>query len=500
MAVDSLHPDYVERLDEWRLMRRAERGPTAIKQAGIEYLSMPSGFTVLPDGGTIAYDAYRNRSSFPDLLKPTLRGMVGLIHRQEAKITGLETGKPLARIWERATRDKLPLESFHRRVTSEIMLMGRYGILVDLPRPGENGELNDEQAIPYFVGYSTENIINWSDERDLFVLDESGFRRETQRTDGSEFIWDYEKQYRVLRLQNGRYQQQVYLGSEIQSGGPIIYPTALGAKPLEEIPFVVVSPRDLGLEIEESPLLGVSRYSIVMYQLDADYRHQLFMSGQETLFISGIDKQEIPAAIGSSVVIAMPLGAVAQYVGPKGHTIEAHRTAIGDARNEAVASAAQLFDRQSGQESGEALRLRYAAQTATLVTIAQASAAALERALRHAAVFVGQDPNEIVVTPNLEFVGSDLTPTEAKALVDMWMGDAISYDTLYDNLQRGRIASQERTAVEERDLISEGTVDKPKTDAEIAAEAAVAAAKARANNNPRQTAPVPSPTPRATQA
>lgn len=476
MAVSTQHPDYIEHSDEWRLMRRAQKGDQAIKQAGIEYLPMPSGFTVQSDHGVLAYESYRNRAQFPDLLKPTLRGMVGLIHRQEADISGIEVGKPLAGLWEKATKDGMTLEAFHQSITAEILLMGRYGILVDMPRT--NGEV---EALPYFVGYQTESIINWSegDVRDLFVLDESGYRRDTSQADGSEFIWNYERQYRVLRLRNGSYSQQVYQ-DEFPVAETLVEPTARGNRTFNEIPFIMVGPTTLTLEVEQSPLLGVSRYSVVMYQLDADYRHQLFFSGQETLFITGIDAKDIPESIGSSVVIALPAGGFAEYVGPSGATIAAHKEAIADARNEAVTSAAQLFDRQSGQESGEALRLRYAAQTATLVTIAQASAAALERALRYAATFVGQDPNEIVVKPNLEFVGAELSAEDAKILVDMWMGDAISYETLYENLQRGRIASEERTMEEERDLIEEGLADKPKTSDEIKGEFAVKASEARA--------------------
>jgi len=81
--------------------------------------------------------------------------------------------------------------------------------------------------------------------------------------------------------------------------------------------------------------------------------------------------------------------------------------------------------------------------------------------LRHAAVFVGQDPAEIIVQPNLKFVEQAMTPREAADLVSVWQSGAISKQTLYEDLQRGEIASAERTFDEEENLIAEEQIDQP---------------------------------------
>jgi len=89
------------------------------------------------------------------------------------------------------------------------------------------------------------------------------------------------------------------------------------------------------------------------------------------------------------------------------------------------------------------------------VSVAQTSAAALEAVLRHCAVLVGEDPDSITVKANLNFLDTDMTPDEANKMVELWMNKVISYETLYANLQRGRIASEERTAEEEQELVAE---------------------------------------------
>jgi hypothetical protein len=442
MAIDEKHPDYVERILDWAMMRDCDVGERAVKAKGTLYLPKPSGFAAQADGGNAMQAAYMTRARFPDWLAPTLKGMVGLIHRNEIQVD-LPDG--LLPIWERATKDGLPLEAFARRVTGEILKMGRYGILVDAPPADDTSIPPEYLGFPYLAGYSTEAIINWAPDRSLFVLDESGPRMEG-------FKWADLKKYRVLSRENGIYVQDEYLTVE-EGSGTRIQIQAKGGTAMPEIPFVVIGPRDLSLSVEEPALIGVARAALSAYRLDADYRYQLFMTGQETFVVTGVDQDRLPTAIGAGVVLGLPEKATALYVGPKGVGIEAHRVAIADEREAAMAAGTRVFDtntRPNTAESGDALRLRLTSQTTTLASVSQASAAGLERALRYAAIMIGADPEKVVVTPNVDFIGNKLTPSEVVDLVKGWQAGGYTYRTLYENLQKGGIASAERTAEEEQ--------------------------------------------------
>lgn len=434
-SVDNHHPDYDERVEEWRLMRDAARGETAIKEAATTYLPMPSGFAARSDKGVALYGAYRMRAQFPEIVGPTVGGMVGVIHRVEIKI---DMPDAMNNLWEKATAEGLPLEALAAKITGEILTTGRYALLAGAPSSG--GE-------PYISTYCTEALINWSEIGDFFVLDESGLVR-----DG--FDWVEEKQYRVLQLVDGQYQATVHSGDTLSAGDPIV-PTAKGGAPLTEIPLVVVGPRDLSPKPETPPLIGVARSAVNMYQLSADYRWQLFNTGQETLFIINADA---PETVGAGVVVSLKGEGEqtpdAMYVGPSGEGIGAHKTAIGDERDAAAASGAKLFDTEArAQESGDARRIRFAAQTATLVTIAQASAKALEKALKFIATMKGLDPDGVVVTPNLSFIDATLSPEEVVNVIKGWQEGGYSYQTMYERLQKGEAVSAERTAEEEQALI-----------------------------------------------
>lgn len=472
MAVDEKHPLYGDYIADWTLMRDCASGERTVKFRSETYLPCPSGFKTQDDKGVAMYTAYQTRAQYPDILQPTLQGMVGVIHRVDSDITGLEEGKPLESLWEKCTLDGLTLEDFHRQITTEILLTGRYSILTDVAS-GENATTTNgsKPGVPYFTGYSAEQLINWSDpDRDLFVLDETNWVRGTQTTlkneetgkeeiVGDEFSWTEQLKYRVLRLKDGNYTAQVY-NLSVFSEEEEVTPQLKGAKNLTEIPLVVVGPRSASMTLDPPPLVGVAKAALAIYRLDADYRHQLFWSGQETCFIIGTT-ENLPKVLGAGCTYGLPEGCSVQYAGAAGRGIEAHRQAILDERQNAVAAGVKLFDSQKAAESGEALRLRAAAQTATLTTVALASAAALERALRYAAMFVGQDPTEIVVKANTEFVETRMTPQEAQALVGVWQSGAISRTSLHEDLQRGGIVSSERTVEEELDLINQEAMAQP---------------------------------------
>lgn len=433
-AVSTPHPFYEQNKDDWQVCRHAFSGQKAVKLKGVEYLPKPSGFNAMKDGGVDAYDAYKKRAQFPEIFAPTVRGIVGTIHAAEWSI---ELPSALEFMRERATSDGLTLDALARRITSEILTMGRYGLLADAPENG--GE-------PYISTYRAETIINWDDDFSLFVLDESDYNR-------NGFIWQYLNKWRVLEMVEGRYIQRLY-GNDDPSGSEEIQPSARGGAQLTEIPFTVVGSKDLTPEVEEPPLIGVARAALAYYRLDADYRHQLYNSGQETLFIFN---GEAPEYVGAGVVHTIHSSEVpadAKYVGPSGKTIEAHREARMDELHRAADAGAKLFAEDGGaNESGEARRLRYSSETANIKTIAHSSAAGLRSALRHAALIAGANPDDVEVTPPQKMLEPIMSGQEALQLVQAWQAGGFSYETLYENLQRGQIASMDRDAAQESQML-----------------------------------------------
>lgn len=415
-------------------MRDAMAGETAIKGRSEAYLPMPSGFRAMSDKGAAMYSAYKARAMFPEILAPSVSALVGIAHAKEIKIDMPDALS--AAIWEDADGEGMPLEAFHRLITRQLLEAGRYGVLVDAPEGGGD---------PVLAGYCAESIINWDDG--FFVLDESGPVR-------NGFTWQIVNKYRVLSMEDGLYRQRLY-GEDGAAAVATLEPRGRGGKALAQVPFSVASAVDLKPDIRTPPLIGVARAAKAIYQLDADQRHQLYMSGQETLVIIN---GEAPEAVGAGVVIELQAGegvtADAKYVSPTCTGIDAHAAKITDLRTAAIMAGARLLEQsESVQESGEARKLRFASETATLTSILQSSCGLLERSLRFAAEIMGLNPDEVVVTPPADLLDNTMSPQDAQALMALWQDGAISYPTLYAQLQKGGIASPERDDIEEYRLI-----------------------------------------------
>lgn len=440
-AVKTYHPAVtLSRRAEWMLMRDCMDGETAIKQRGELYLPKPSGFASQEDGGAAFYNAYRERAQFPELLAPSVAAMIGIIHGREIRI---EMPDSMMYLWEDADGKGLPLEALHRRITRELLVIGGYGILTDMPEGGGN---------PWLSGYARDTIINW--DYNWFVLDETQMVRKG-------FIWEQLERYRLLTIDDVSYAQKLYeAGDEY---GLDIEVRAPGGRKLERIPFVMGNALDLSPRVEAPPLIGVANAARSIYQLSADYRHQLYMSGQETLV--AIDG-DAPGAIGAGVVHQMFSAAERQadlkYVSPSCAGIEAHKTAMEDNRLAAVMAGARLFEQQTAQESGEAKRLRYASETATLVSVAQNSCALLERALRNAAMIMNLPEDAVTVEAPSDLMDRTMSPQDFAALFGVYERGGMSWDTYFANGQRGGVFSPDDTAEDEQKkldgIVSDGNI------------------------------------------
>lgn len=424
-GVSTLHPAMSGiRRAEWQLMRDCMDGEGAIKGRAVEYLACPSGFKTQADGGVAAYSAYLNRAQFPEMLAPSVAAMIGIIHGQEIVA---ELPPALEYLYENADGEGLPLEAFHRRITRELLVIGGYAVLTDAPEGGGD---------PYLSGFSRDRLINW--DTDWFVLDESRPAR-----DG--FVWKQIERYRVMLLEPYGFVPYIYLPDSLT--GEEIVVRARGGGFLPRIPFAVGNALDLSPRIEAPPLIGVARAALAMYQLSADYRHQLYMSGQETLV--AIDGPA-PAAVGAGVVHQM-MGTPTnkpdlKYVSPTCSGIEAHERGMQMQREAAVMAGARLFENAVAQESGEAKKLRYASETATLMSIAQSSCLLLERALKNAAMIAGLPEDDIVVPVPTDLMDRTMSATDFAALFGVYDAGGMSWDTFFANGQRGGVFSPEDTA------------------------------------------------------
>lgn len=442
---DAVHPSFSAMLDRWVQLRDTFDGEFSVKAKRETYLPPTSG--MIQDGaltagtnstGRLAFDAYIKRAVFHNFMEQAVHHSLGVMHAKCATITLPKALEPLR---DRATINGDSLEMLLMKINTEQLITGRIGLLLDLPAQQIAGTV-----LPYVATYTAERIRNWDAggvdaptlaTLNLVVLDESRFERgmaseadpatnkpATDSTTAGAFNWVFRYKYRVLVLGDleadeliGTYRQAVFStqdsGFNMQA---MIAPAVLG-KTLDEIPFVFVNAMDLLPQPMNPPLETLSNLCLAIYRGEADYRQALFMQGQDTLVLIGVQDDEKDVRTGANAAIRIPsTDGDAKYIGVNATGLPEMRSSLENDK-QGAASLAGEFAERSAVESGDAIRRRVGARTATLTDIAKAGAEGLEKILKIAAAWIGANPDEVEVEPNLDFSEDQL---DSKTFVD-WM-------------------------------------------------------------------------------
>lgn len=412
------HPLYTAMQDIWQLGRDSYEGEVAIKEKRTTYLPATAG--MYADGfgkgneseGDKAYSAYLTRAYYPDLYAEAVEAAVGVMHRKPARIELTPRLQPLL---EKATDDGEDLQLLLRKINALQLTTGRLGLLGTI-------EEKDGKPVPKIIVHPEYNLFNWDDTASedatqdlrLLQIDESNYEMT------ADYAWEWKNKIRVLALitpegtivnfdsdgmlEKGVYGYATLDDNNLELKGATFEPMSYKGATLEKVPFTFINSKDLSCVPDKPPLDGLARLCLAIYRGEADYRQNLFMQGQDTLVRIGAtyDEDEV-VRTGAGARIDVPASGDAKYIGVSGDGLSEQREALKNDYEKAEKKTAKLMASATSKESGEALKIRVAAQTATLPQIAETGAAGLEKVLRDLAEWLGDNPDDIVVKPNLEF-------------------------------------------------------------------------------------------------
>jgi len=464
MPLSSKHPLYLERIDDWQQLQETWEGERTVKSKRFKYLKptasmIEDGIAIATDKGSQNYEAYLDRARCPDIVRETVDALMGVIWRKAPTIELPAAMEPLL---ERASNENESLELFLRRMNEQQFVKGRLGIMADVIDEGERA------GQPYLTLYEAETVGNWDAGRlqgieaqnlNLVVLDESG----PERID--DFEWVRKTKWRVLTLVesgsmeipenedrdpvgpnegtvavenlpegSGVYVAGVFEDEQGTFDASQLRPPSIRGTTLTKIPFVFANTKDLSSDPDVPPLLALSNAALAIYRGEADYRQALHLLCQDTLVIIGSNDEESETRIGTGAKIEVPQGGDAKFIGIDSSGVPEMRTGLENDYKRADEMSGKLLDTTSREkESGEALQVRVAAKTATLVNIVRTGAAALQAMLRIVAEWMGADPEQVIVTPSLEFSDKDV---DGKTVVEFTsskaMGAPLSWQTIHE--------------------------------------------------------------------
>lgn len=444
MSITSHHPDYDLKLQDWRLLRDAYGGERVVKNAGSLYLPPTPGQIIdgVSDPNQLGYQnyvAYKMRARFPDYVSNAIEALLGLMHRKPPTIEMPDRMKDIVTVKGESLWQLL------RRMNEQQFITGRCGLLADVP---DGADVN---TLPYLALYRAEDIINWDDGAifdpvkqtlNLVVLNES----ESMRTEL--FDWEMVNKYRILQLgalgeneTEGVYTFGQFDSDQQYDEGEMTV-ASIGGSSLNKIPFVIVNSKDITPEPDDPPLLPLANISMTIYRGDADYRQNLFMQGQDTLVIVGAiaDDPNNPDAkvrVGAGAMINVQEGGDVKFAGVSANGIEGQRLALQDLHADAGAMGGSLVEeRKSDAEGADAMHMRMSVKTSYLTQIARSGAEGLQTILRTVAEWIGEDPEEVVVEPNLEFADRSMDGDQlVKWVTARTLGAPLSKESIHRKLQ-----------------------------------------------------------------
>lgn len=148
---DIKHLRYLDMENRWENLRDAYEGPFAIRPKGERYLPRPTGMKKQKH-----YDAYRDRAGWFPAVARFADGITGLVSRKPPEIDGANDIPGLKELLNDVSIIGEDFNTFAERCFFETLLLGRCGVMVDMPREGGDA---------YMVRYTTEAIFNWKLQR-----------------------------------------------------------------------------------------------------------------------------------------------------------------------------------------------------------------------------------------------------------------------------------------------------------------------------------------------
>lgn len=433
------HPDYNKWQELWKKIRDCYNGEDAIKANGVLYLPRLSA------QNQVDYDNYLKRALFFPITGRTVSGMVGMATTKKPTV---EAPDNLSKYFSDTENVGYQFTEFYVNIFNEIILQGRIGVLLDAPESGG-------QPVP--STYIAENIINWTEDVDgklTMVL----LREHVVVPNSEPFQSSVITQFRHCYLRNGVYYQEV-LDDELKPTKAAFTPLFTGAV-INHVPFTCIGATGVHMYVDKPPMLDIATINISHYLTSADLEWGRHIVGLPTPVVSGVDTSTKLTIGGTSAWVLPAVDAKAFYLEFQGQGLQSLEKAMTEKVGLMSAMSARLVDTTSkGSEAAEAVRLRYANESATLIHVIGAVENGLVIIYNSLAKLVRE--GVVKMSFSRDVLGANVTFNDMKVLFEAYLNGSLSKETLVYNLRRLDALDPNRTDEEELGAIKPPPSNKP---------------------------------------
>lgn len=454
--VGFIRDEIVALMPQYELIRDALAGEVAVKEAGDKYLPRPDPSDLSRENKE-RYKSYLRRAVFYNVTRRTLSALTGQVFMRPAEIVYPEIMEPVIK---NASGTGVSLELTAKRALNYTLAYSRAGVYVDYPSVDDTvttlADIQSGRIRPTINVVSPMEIINWRTKNigaeevlsmvviaEYFCANDDGFEV------------SHEPQWRVLGLDSeGNYYQEIWREESSTSRykrsqyyrHEIIYPRGAAGELLREIPFMFIGSDNNDANPDNPHFYDLASINIAHYCNSADYEESVFVSGQPTLVISGVDDQWKKdsggsARVGSVGGIGVPMGGDAKLIQAQPNSLV--QKAMEMKEKQMVALGARVVEERSVQRTATEASLDSASESSILASVTRNVNEAMNWALKWAAQFIGINTDFVEFHLNTDFEISKMKSEDRRQLLAEWQNGAITFEEMRTQLAKSGIATEE---------------------------------------------------------
>lgn len=451
------NPAYTDRLPRWNKVHDVVDGEHAVKKRDNDtpgtYLRIinPSDVSEYNKKLNISY---RTSAAFYKATGRTLNGLLGMMFLSAPVLP--ELPDIMSYVTTNFDGNGMGINQQVYGSSSQIIQVGRDGLLTDMPI-NESGEVItiadvENGKSPFTRRYKANNITdwNWQPVNGVMVLNLVILLEEVTKFTHNDMLERKTiRQYRILRLRETGYTQQVWKEDELTPEEEITVLDGTG-KPWSEIPFEFVGSQDNNPVIDEAPLEGLADVNIQHYRNSADLEHSSFQLSNGTLHIADTvyrqqatkpnDKSEKTQTLGANSVILTGTQGKAEIVQPSPNTLA--DKLLTNKEQQMVALGAQLISEGGAAETAEAARIKASGDASVLQVISVNVSNGFTQSLKWHAQFLNVEfEGEYLLSK--KFFEIKLTPQERQQIIVEVQSGVYPMRVAREQLQAGGVINSD---------------------------------------------------------
>ncbi|SEJ87358.1 protein of unknown function [Sphingobium sp. AP50] len=413
----------------------------------------------LPSVDVAQHKAIIERTAFFPGASRTHEGLMGLLFRKPPKVDAEERFLTLLNTIK---ADAGPIEDLAEDVADELLSVNFGLLLTDLPASSQAMSVAEEEKLgirPRILIYRAEAILGI----------DVGLVNNRQQAVNIRLQQDVDT-IRELMLVNGVYQVRLWTRTKVKGNrqsqwlpGPAITPTRLG-QAIDEIPATVIT---LGRRLRPStaPLTDVCDLNRSHYHASANLATCDYWLSNPIPWTTGAKpRDDVAISPGTMWQFEEENAKVGmlEYTGAQAAQLESRANNLRDYM--ASAGARILAPEKAAVESGQALEIRNAAQTASLDQVRRTTNRIILDQIQWAAWWAGADETQVVFEMSGDFTSAKLSSEERKQIVAEWQAGLYSHEQAIERMVAGGALPEDFDIEADKDRMAMEAADRPPVD------------------------------------